>query len=498
MRRRRIAVAVLAGLVVLAAVGGAMVVGRRDAALPRSRPDVVVIMTDDQTLASMRFLPRTNRLLGARGTTFTDAVVSFPNCCPSRATFLTGQYAHNTGVLDNVAPAGGFAKLDSSETLPVWLQRSGYWTASIGKYLNGWGQDGAIQPPPGWNRWFGLIDPTTYSYFGFQASDQGRRVRFANRPQDYSTDVVARTAVSAIERAPSGKPLFMQVTPLAPHVQTPERATNGKAILSTPVPAPRDKGTMAGVPLPRPPSFDEADTSDKSPQIARPRIGARDLAYLRRYWEAEIESLQAVDRLVESVVGALERSGRLDRSVVMFTSDNGLFHGEHRIRTAKFYLYEPAVRVPLVIRGGPFAAGRRIGAPVANVDLAPTILDLTGARPPASFTQDGRSLVGLVRDPGALARRGVLLENQYLLPDGSARRTVAIRTARWKLIVWDDGWEELYDLRADPDEVTSLARDPALARTKADLRARLETLRRCRGRSCEGWQALPSSGGRGG
>src|SRR5262245_16038889 len=131
------------------------------APVSESRPNVLVIMTDDQTVEDMRVLPKTRALLAAKGTSFANSFVAYPLCCPSRSTFLTGQYAHNHGVLGNVAPAGGYQRLDHSNTLPVWLQEAGYFTAHLGKYLNDYGVDSPA-PPAGWSRWFGLIDPTTY------------------------------------------------------------------------------------------------------------------------------------------------------------------------------------------------------------------------------------------------------------------------------------------------------------------------------------------------
>ena len=189
------------------------------------RPNVLVIMTDDQTLESMRVMPIVGKQLVAEGTSFSKYYVSFPNCCPSRATYLTGQYSHNTGVEDNVPPLGGAGKLKADETLPVWLQRSGYWTASIGKFLNTWGEDGNITPPPGWNRWFGLIDPTTYQYYGYSVSVDGQRRDYGTSPQDYQTDVLGKEVVDTIRaRAGQDQPWYVSFTPLSPHAEKPESA----------------------------------------------------------------------------------------------------------------------------------------------------------------------------------------------------------------------------------------------------------------------------------
>ena len=152
------------------------------------RPNVVVIMTDDQRVDEMAVLPAVRRLVVRPGAWFSRSFASFPLCCPSRATFLTGQYAHNHGVLDNRPPRGGYDRLDSSETLPVWLQRAGYETAHVGKYLNGYGTARPREVPPGWDEWHAVIDPTTYYYRGYVLNENGSVVR----PRRYQTDELTR------------------------------------------------------------------------------------------------------------------------------------------------------------------------------------------------------------------------------------------------------------------------------------------------------------------
>jgi len=133
---------------------------------PQQRPNIVVLETDDQTLAEMEVLPNVRRLIGDQGVTFNNNFDSFSLCCPSRATFLTGQYSHNNGVRGNAPPQGGYAALDTSNTLAVWLQRSGYYTVHLGKFLNGYGRTNPTEVPPGWSEWRGSVDPSTYRYYG--------------------------------------------------------------------------------------------------------------------------------------------------------------------------------------------------------------------------------------------------------------------------------------------------------------------------------------------
>src|SRR4051812_896895 len=180
------------------------------------RPNVVVIMTDDQDFRSMHVMPKTVKLIGKRGTTFSHFFVSFSLCCPSRATYYTGQYAHNHGVKWNNYPQGGFYKLRQNETFPVWLRRAGYWTIHIGKYLNETDQRDGLhtQVPLGWDDYYGGVDPTTYQYYGFTINHNGALKTYGKAPKDYSTDVYANLAVSAIGKAAKKhKPFFLGLAP---------------------------------------------------------------------------------------------------------------------------------------------------------------------------------------------------------------------------------------------------------------------------------------------
>ena len=185
-------------------------------------------------------MPRTALLLGAaQGTTFTNSFVSFPLCCPSRATFLTGQYMHNHGVDGNGPPPnGGYASLDHTNTLPVWLQPAGYATGHVGKYLNGYGVDDPNRGPPGWTEWYGLLDGGTYRTYDYIMNRNGAVKRFGTRPSDYQTDVIADDAVDFIDRrAPAAAPFFLTVAPIAPH----REFTSGTT--TAPIePAPRHQG----------------------------------------------------------------------------------------------------------------------------------------------------------------------------------------------------------------------------------------------------------------
>ena len=494
--------AALAILGLLLASGGASRAQRAGAGDDHRR-DVVLIMTDDQTVESMRVMPRTRRLLGDQGTTFARNFVSYPLCCPSRATLLTGQYAHNSGVLGNRPPQGGYQKLrpTAGRTLPVWLSRAGYDTVHIGKYLNGYGAaTPAAEVPPGWTEWHGSVDPFTYRMWGYRLNEGGvvrqyGRPRVEN-PALYQTDVYRDKAVAAIRRrAHNGRPLYLSVAFLAPHA---ESAAGRQA---APVrSAPRHRGTFANEPVPRPPSYDEADVTDKPAVLGQAygRLTPQQQARIDLSYRSRIESLLAVDEAVGAIVDALRDTGRLNRTLIIFTSDNGFFHGEHRIPNGKYLVYEPSVGVPLILRGPGIPKGRTSRELVANVDLAPTILDVADARP-RGRALDGRSLLPFARRPGRRSDRPILLETGQTTDSGDldqdggpgvARpgRPIptyrAVRTDRFKYVEYSTGERELYDLARDPDELQSLHADPAYARTLAALRRELLRLRRCTGSVC--------------
>jgi arylsulfatase A-like enzyme len=439
-------------------------------------------MTDDQTAESMRVLANVNRLVGTRGVTFRNSIVQFSFCCPSRATYLTGQYAHNHGVLANEPPYGGFSTFAHQETtFPVALQNAGYHTVHIGKYLNGYGTPPVV--PPGWSEWYGSVDPSTYRYFGYSLNENGTLTTFGRSPTDYQTDVYADIASKVVrEQQARNDPLFLNVAFLAPHVQATERRQGAARVGRSPaVPAPRHAGHFAREPLPQPLAFDEGDVSDKPEEIRElPRLARQDEILITRHYRAELESLLAVDEAVARVVDALETAGQLDDTIMIFTSDNGYMHGEHRIAAGKGVLYEPAIQVPLLMSGPGIARGATRDELVANIDLAPTILELAQATP--LRTVDGQSLVPLLQqsDEGVPWSRDVLLDSGgplYLHNSG-------IRTSRYMYVELATHERELYDLRGDPQELRNRAGDPSLRSVQADLARRLAILKTCAGASC--------------
>jgi N-acetylglucosamine-6-sulfatase len=453
-----------------------------------AKPNIVVLMTDDQTLDSMSVMPQTQKLLGEKGTTFTRNFVNYSLCCPSRATLYTGQYAHNHGVLGNEPPVGGYTRLDKSNWLPLWLQAAGYRTMHVGKFLNGYGRlSSPTEVPPGFNDWHGTVDPTTYSYWNYTVNENGVLHTYgaAKEPEFYSTDFFARRANELIAAAaPSDQPFFISVAFLAPHSGQPVESGD-PAGQPTPAPAPRHVNAFSTVGLPQPASFNEADMTDKPAAMQRrPLLTPARTAAIQENYQQRLESLLAVDEAVASIVEGLKAAGELDDTLILFTSDNGFFHGEHRVPQGKILAYEPSIRLPLIMRGPGVPRDERQSQLVTNADLAPTILDAADAK--AGRAQDGRSLFGLFDDPGVQWGRELLIEGG----NNQGLTFTALRNYRWKYIEHRNGELELYDLERDPDELTNVAADPALGPLRTAMAARLAALRVCAGRSCRAKPAL--------
>jgi arylsulfatase A-like enzyme len=446
------------------------------AAAAEERPNIVVIESDDQAEESMRVMRNVNNMIGAQGATFTNSFVNFALCCPSRATFLTGQYAHNHGVLGNLPPDGGFQRfqtLHGNNNLAVWLKKAGYFTGMIGKYLNGYVNDPVR--PPGWSDWRATA-PATQRVYNYTLNDNGQMVHYGTARADFKQDVLSGQAVEFVnERAPKPRPFFLWLTYTAPHAGPPNSNPNPPSdCQQTAKPAPRHAHRFDSEPLPRPPNFNEGDVSDKPGAIrGLPLLAPSTIADVQRKYRCRLEAMLSVDDGVRSVVDALRAQGELDNTLVVYTSDNGFFHGEHRIRSEKGRIYEESIRVPLQMRGPGIPRGIDVDPLVINADLAPTIVDVAGAE--AGLTMDGSSLIPVVQDPGVARGRELLVEQPGF---------EAIRTERYMYAEYKSGERELYDLQADPYELQSRDASPEYATIKAKLAASLKRLANCSGATC--------------
>jgi arylsulfatase A-like enzyme len=309
----------------------------------------------------------------------------------------------------------------------------------------------------------------TNRMYGYTLNENGRARTYGSSPRDYQTDVLAEKADSFVNRAAqSAKPFFLLLATGAPHSESGREPGE-----RNPRPAPRHSDSFRTASLPRPPSFNEDDVSDK-PAFVRgePKIEGQALRTLVGRYRGRLGSLLAVDDAVARLVSRLRRTGELANTVIVFTSDNGFLLGEHRL-TAKTVLYEESAGVPLVMRGPGIPGGVRRTQLAANVDLAPTILDLANAQP--RRVMDGRSLLPLARSPSVATDREILFENQ---------RSTAIRTPRYMYAEHPAGESELYDLATDPFQLESRHDDPALASTRVVLEQRLHQLENCAGAAC--------------
>ncbi len=436
----------------------------------RDKPNIILILADDMRYDDLQHMPKTQDLIVKEGIEYEKAFVTTPLCCPSRASILRGQYTHNHEVWENARGFPMFKRLGHERsTIATWLKEEGYQTALLGKYLNAYNQKDLRHVPPGWDQWRAMLEEA--SYYDYALSENGEPVRYGSAEADYSTDVLAGQAREIIRSsAAKDKPLFMYLAPSSPHGPGP--------------PAPRHEGLFEDAQAQRPPSFDEADVSDKPGWIRKlPPLGADRKTYLDDVYRGRLGLFPSLDDLVEGVVEELESEGELENSYIFFSSDNGLLMGEHRIPEGKGPPYEESIRVPLAVRGPGIPAGRVTEQVALNIDLAPTFADLGGATAP-SFV-DGRSLKPTFAQSAPSWRTAFLVE--YLRGQQGLPQHNTVRTAGGeKYVEYPSGAKverEYYRLKEDPHELEN-AYPSADPNSIEELRERLETLEDCSGASC--------------
>jgi arylsulfatase A-like enzyme len=551
------AAALLALLAALVFVNAQKAGAATASAFPPEHPSFVVIQTDDETLdqlyavfnaggVDIPAMPNTLSLIAGRGITFNRYYVSYPLCCPSRVSLLTGRYAHNHNVRGNVQPNGGYTGFKSraayTHNLATWLQGAGYRTIHIGKFLNGYGDephDDGTDVPPGWNAWHSVLKADTHHYFyGYTLNDNGAldgpfgdsgswdtreygerdyfgcpTTTIEDKPCFYETDVLSRIAYEELSGTSPEQPFYLQLDYTAPHGDFRRPAG--------PEPAPRHYTLFDGAPFPhtREQGFNEGSVSDK-PRFIRdaPYLSPTDIHAYRVYYQKALASLRAVDDGVKTVLDTLGSQHRLRNTYVIFTSDNGFFYGEHRLTGGKFLAYEPATHLPLLIRGPGIKPGTATGQLASQIDLAPTILELAGVK--ADKSVDGTSLVPFFRDPDLRTRRPLLFESfvetndvnanggesppPAYTPGPAARKASAsakrggatasiiappkdyegIRLGPYKYIEWPNGEKELYDITKDPFELNNIVKVSNFFPIRAFLHAQLIRLEACVGRTC--------------
>ena len=435
------------------------------------RPNFVVVMTDDLDERSLEQLGGIKTLMGSNGATFENSFVNYALCCPSRASFLRGQYPHNHGITSGSSKLGEprFRQLGRDQsTIATWLKSAGYRTKYLGKYLNGyWGS----YVPPGWDEWSAFVncacDNVVY--------EGGQNVQLVGN----STDVFANKASDFIRRSSANPdPFFVMVGTRAPHrpPEVPDRYLS----------------SFANAQLPKPPNFDEEDVSDKPAWVrSYPRLTQEKINKEQNLYRQRLRSMLPVEDLLRKVITTLEQSGELDNTYIFFTSDNGFHQGQHRLVGGdKKTPYEEDIGVPLLVRGPGVPAGAVRDQLVINNDLAPTIAELAGASTP-SFV-DGSSFAPLLSSSPPSSWRTAFLEEGWPAGGTTVPTNKAVRTQGHMYVEYDTGERELYDLRADPYQLQSKPR-AGNEQLYSDLQTRLNALRACSGEGCRSaeWDTTP-------
>lgn len=490
--------------------------GAEPATLPE-QPNVVLVMADDMRVDDLAFAPNLRKLIAEHGVTFENSFAPFPLCCPSRASFLTGQYAHNHKVWWHDPPYG-YGAFDDSRTIATSLKDAGYRTGFIGKYLNRYGlarskvtdEPSATYVPHGWDDWRAAVEPpgdsdihgNTYDYMDTPFNVNGT---IDNRYSGvYQSDVIGDFSVDMARRfAKRRAPFFMYVNYVAPHHGIPNAEDEPDVVhdengheLSVVTPAVPDwvRGKFddridraSGVAKTGEPI--ETDVSDK-PKALQQRFQpqgdeAKDaLLYATR---RRAEAVYVMDRNIARLVGELQRSGAWDRTVFAFTSDNGMIVGEHGLGMTKVRAHEPSLRVPMLVTGPGLRTAEKRYDPITTVDLTATILDLANAQ--ASHLADGTSRVPTLLHGDRGWSAPVVTEAVFtargrdpLFTD--LRSTIGIRVSRYSYTRYRGGDVELYDLVRDPREDRNVADDPEYAAVRRALDRLWPKVKDCRGRSC--------------
>lgn len=483
----------------------------------QTKKNIVFILADDMQLELHAHMPKLKKLVTDKGARFDNFFVSLALCCPSRASILRGQFAHNTGVYTNHWPDGSFEvfhenNLESS-TVATWLHDAGYNTALIGKYMNAYPNDavGKSYIPPGWDTWFVPNGGKPYEEYNYKINDNGTTRTFGIQPADHLNDVLLTRAKLFIQAAaPGTKPFFLYLAPYLPH----EPST----------PPPRYAGLFPNLKAPRPPSFNEADVSDKTRWLRRrPSLTTAQIDEIDALYRKQRQSIAAIDDMVESVIKTLEDTGELDNTYIVFASDNGFHMGEHRLQKGKSRLFEEDIHLPLVIRGPGVPAGLVVNQLVANVDLGPTFAAMGGVSWP-DFV-DGRSLMPLLKGRTPASWRQILLlesptssegkvtaalhgELGLMEPGDASEAAEAAGFAVWPdqifagvrtannntFALYDNGDGEYYDMNTDPYQLTNTY-STMPATLKKVLTNRIKLLRTATGqtlRGIESWSLPPT------
>ena len=428
----------LLGLLLLIAVGPNILYADQ-------RPNFLIIVSDDQPSGTLgEFMPQTQSRIFDAGVQFSRAYITTPSCCPSRSSIFTGMYASKHGVLVN-------KDLLDKPTFIKTLQKAGYETGLVGKYLNSWRGDKRSE----FDYWVSFPGGSS-TYDNPLLNVQGDWQEHSG----YMTYLLEQYAVSFLDTAvQSDKPFLLFFTPNAPHDPF--------------TPPEEDIGRWQQALLHRPPSFNEANKQRKPRWVRHPAtLNAEWIHKIDTRRERQLEMLWSLDKSVGALLSRLEAAGKLDSTVVMYISDNGQFWGEHGILPGKDAPYEEATRVPFAIRYPSLANGPQVfDHLVANIDIAPTVLSLAGL--PVPDQMDGVPLGPLVR--GEIAPRPALLLEGFR-NDEARKPFVAAVTETYKYIENFEDVRELYKLDEDPFELNNVYKLRAAKDLRKKAQARIKEL----------------------
>jgi N-acetylglucosamine-6-sulfatase len=446
-----------------------------------SRPNIILIVTEDQDVNTLDYMPTLQAQLIDEGVNFVNGFVSTPMCSPSRTSILTGEYAHNHQILDNAAPTGGFETFQQmgheTSTVATWLQDSGYETVLFGKYLTAYpNPDDVTYLPPGWSEWVAmwtnLTIPGVQRYYNYRLNDNGETVAYGDAAEDYSTDVLSAKMNDFIYRQTENPaPFFIYMSPWSIHHPF--------------IPAQKYAKMFSDLTLPTPPHFNEEDMSDKPLywQQFDDLPDATAIAALEETYRNRLRAALSIDEMIASLFDVLETTGQLENTYVFYISDNGMHMGDHRLAAKKATAYEESIRVPFIVRGPDLPSGQALEHFVLNIDLAPTLAAIAGLDVPT--TVDGRSLLPLLTESPLEVedwRQSFPVESHR---NQASFSIYAVRTNPYIYIRNpEEGQNELYDLIADPYQLENIhdSADPALVNILDD---QLDALLDCGGALCK-------------
>ncbi len=446
-------------------------------------PNVVFVLTDDLSWNLLKYMPHVQAMQN-QGETFSRYFVTDSLCCPSRSSIFSGRVPHNTGVITNKPPNGGFQVFhdrgeenDTFATAISSVPGANYQTAMMGKYLNGY-EPSSLFVPPGWSEWD--VAGNGYQGFNYQLNENGQLVSYGSQPRDYLTDVMAGKGAAFIKSAAqAGNPFMLEIATFAPHAPS--------------TPAPRDAQDFPGLKVPRTPAFNTANTNPPAWLAGRPPLNQTEISNLNQRFRKRAQSVEAVDDMIARLRATLRQNGVADNTYLVFSSDNGYHMGDHRLMQGKMTAFDTDIGVPLIVVGPDVPAGKTVDRITENVDLRSTFSQLAGASVPNDV--DGHSLVPLLRGAsGTNWRTAALVEHHgpdtaksdpdyQAAKSGNPTTYEAIRKQNEVYVEYTNGDREYYNIMKDPYELHNTYQRLNAVK-KARLHQTLSKLETCSGQSC--------------